>query len=169
MWAEETLWKSLKRLTGLIAILPLIHQIESVIQRLPVSLTIVIFFLPMVSLFPLKILAVYWLARGHWLACFLLVAFAKVLGTALVARLYVVCQPKLMTLSWFRWGQEFLIGLRDNLYTRLKSLPIYQAARDYLMLIKQAARRLVTRTGRTRGLIDRWRAIRRWHRQKSKS
>ena len=169
MWIEESLWIWLKRLTTTIAQIPLIHQIESAVLQLPPSLTVVVFFLPMLTLFPLKILAVYLATRGLWLASIGVLIAAKVLGTAIVARLYVVCQPKLMSIKWFCRVHDWLVSTRDQLYAAVRSLPFYQAIRTYLAAIKNAAKYFRQSVFGRRGIWARWRAIRRWHRNNRKN
>ena len=167
IWCEETIWIWLKRLTSLIAIIPFVRWLESQIIRLPASLIIVVFLLPLVSLFPLKLLAIYWLTRGHWVASFALIAAAKILGTAVVARMYVVCKPQLMTIAWFCWLHNWFVATRDRMYAALHALPIYQRARALLLSIRLRAKVLIRRIKGPRGIWFRWRAIRRWHRRKN--
>lgn len=167
MWIEEFLWKWLKALTSLIALIPLIQRLEAAIAGLPPHWAIVVFFLPMTALFPVKVLAVYWLARGYWLASLILIALAKVLGTAIEARLFMIYRPQLMTIEWFRRLHDFVIATRDWLYESVRQLPLYIAARRFLDSVKQSAKNLVAKLKARRRLWQRWRAIRRWQRQKA--
>ena len=152
----------------MIAKIPLIHQIESAVLQLPPSLTLVVFFLPMLTLFPLKILAIYLATRGLWLASLGVLITAKVLGTAIVARLYVVCQPKLLSIKWFCRLHDWLISTRDKLYAAVRSLPAYQVIRTYLTAIKKAVKYFRQTVFGRRGIWARWRAIRRLHRNNRK-
>jgi hypothetical protein len=154
--------------TGWIAFLPLVRKFEAMILRLPPYATMVVFLLPMLTLFPLKVLAVYWLTCGYWFASVALLVTAKVLGTAIVARMYVVCQPKLMTIAWFRKLHRWLTTTRDMLYAAVRAMPFFLAARKYLTEIKLSAKRFMSQFQGPNGLWARWRAIRRWHRQKNK-
>ncbi|WP_010583049.1 hypothetical protein [Schlesneria paludicola] len=167
IWCEESIWIWLKRLTSLIAMVPMLRWLESRIVRLPPSIMLGIFFLPLVSLFPLKLLAVYWLTRGYWLASLTLIAAAKILGTAVVARMYVVCQPQLMSIAWFKWLHDWFTTTRDRMYSALHALPIYQRARALLLSIRLRAKRLLKRIKGPRGIWFRWRAIQRWRRRQN--
>ena len=166
MWIEESLWIGLKRLTSWVALIPWIRHLEMAILRLPASLTIVVFLLPATLLFPLKILAVYWATRGYWLASLGLLIGAKILGTAVVARMYVVCQPKLMTIRWFRSLHDWVIATRNALYAAMRKMAFFQAAKRLLATIKMEIQRFRASLGRQGSLWGRWQAIRRWHRQK---
>ena len=123
----------------------------------------------MTLLFPLKILAVYWATKGYWLASLAIHATAKVLGTAVVARMYVVCQPKLKTIGWFCRLHDWLVATRDRLYAAVRAMPVYQRIRAQLTAIKLAARTMMAQWTGHRGIWVRWRAIRRLHRHKNRA
>ena len=165
-WCEEWLWERLKWLTGILAQFPLIHWYESAILKLPPYPMMVVFLLPGTLLFPVKLLAVYWLAHGYWLASLSTIVGAKILGTAIVARSYVICHPKLMTIGWFKRLHDWLIETRDWLYAAIRAMPLYQIVHAKVLAMKHSIRRWVSvfRHHGRRGLWSRWRAIRRWHR-----
>ena len=166
MGVEELLWERLKWLTAWVARCPPIRWYESAILRLPPYPMMVVFLLPATILIPVKLLAVYWLTQGYWLLSLAVILGAKVLGTAIVARSYVICHPKLMAIDWFRWLHDWLIATRDRLYAAVKAMPLYLAVRARLSALKKAARRVLHKLRGRRGLWARWRAIRRWHRRK---
>lgn len=165
MCCEEWLWERLTWVTGWIARFPLIRWYEQFLRRLPPYPTMVVFLLPGTLLIPVKLLAVYWMTQGYWLLSLTVIVGAKILGTAILARSYVVCHPKLMTIDWFRHLHDWLIATRDGLYAAVRAMPLYQAVRTRLVSIKQAVRRMLIRFRGRRGIWARWRAIRRLHRQ----
>jgi hypothetical protein len=168
MWCEEWLWETLKRVTGWVARFPLIHWYEGAIQRLSPYPMLVVFLLPGLLLFPIKLLAVYWISRGAWLAGLAIIVGAKVLGTAIVARSYVVCHPKLMTIGWFRRAHDWLVSTRDALYAAIRAMRLYQMVRSRLIALRRAIHHLHVRWLGRRGLWTRWLAIRRLHRQRKR-
>lgn len=117
MWIEETLWVRLKWLTAKIAILSWVKRLEASIQKLTPYATVVVFFIPLTILLPFKLVAVYWLSRGYWLRSLAVIIAAKILGTAIEARMFVICKPKLMTIPWFRKLHDSLLRIRDHLRT----------------------------------------------------
>ena len=171
MWIEESLWEFLKVLTGWVAKFPLIRWYEGFLRTLPPYPTMVVFLIPGACLFPVKLAALVLMKRGMWFTGLSVIIAAKVLGTAIVARSYVVCQPKLMTIGWFARLHDWLIATRDELYGRIKAMPLYQAMRVRLSHLKQLIRQTLLPVreffsrlrGRGRGLLmARWLAIRRW-------
>ena len=166
MWIEELLWESLKVLTAWVAKFPLFKWAERLIQRLPPYPTMAVFLLPGAVLFPVKLGAVWLMTHGHVLPGIGVIVAAKVVGTAVVARLYVICQPKLMTIGWFARLHDWLTVTRDRLYSAIKAMPLYQATRAKLSAIKQTVKRMLHVMRGRRGIGARWRAIRRWLRRR---
>ena len=145
IWIEETLWDSLKWLTAKIALLKWVQWIESLIRKLPPYATIIVFLLPLTILFPFKLLAVYWLTQGHWVASLAVIIAAKVLGTAIEARMFVICKPQLMSINWFRRLHDWLIQIIDRVHAALHALPLYQLVRAKLIAIKLVCGRYLIR------------------------
>lgn len=166
MWVEEWLWEHLKSLTAWIAKFPLLHWCERFLAGLPPYPTMVVFLLPGAILFPVKLGAVWLMTHGQVLLGIGVVLAAKVVGTAIVARMYVVCQPKLMTIGWFARIHDWLTVTRDKLYSAIRAMPLYQATRARLSAIKDMLRRMSRVMRGRRGIGARWRAIRRWMRRR---
>lgn len=162
MWVEEWLWEHLKGLTAWIANFPLIHWLETLIVRLPPYPTMLVFLLPASVFLPVKIGALWLITHGQMLLGFGLIIGAKIIGTAMAARLYVVSKPKLMTIAWFAFLHNWLTATRDYLYSRVKAMPLYQAIRARLSAWKQRVRVISVSIRGSRGIGFRWRAIRRF-------
>jgi hypothetical protein len=165
MWIEEWLWEHLKVLTAWVAKFPLFRWLEKFIRELPPYPTMVVFLIPGALLFPVKLFAVYLMTRshipGHLFIGLGVILAAKVAGTAIVARLYVICQPKLLTIRWFARLHNWLTVTRDRLYSAIKAIPLYQRTRAKLSAIKQTVKHMLHVMRGRRGIGARWRAIRR--------
>src|SRR5438128_421474 len=85
---EDWLWDDLLRLMAAIGRLPVFRQIEMLIASLPPYLSLVVFAVPTLLLIPVKLAAVWLIAHGQHLLGLFTVIGAKVVGTALVARIY---------------------------------------------------------------------------------
>jgi len=116
MFLEEVLWEALKRVMAAFGKLPVIRSIEAWISRLPPYGAAVVFLIPGALLLPVKISALWLLANGHAvMGCQLIIA-AKLVGTALVARIFTLTRPQLMTLGWFAVIYNFVMRWRAKLY-----------------------------------------------------
>lgn len=118
---EEWGWRPLAELLGRFARWRPWAQIEYAIVRLPPYAALLAFVLPSALLLPLKFLALFLVANGQFLLAALLFAGAKVVATALVARLFLLTQPALMQIGWFAWAYDRVMPWKEALtdYVRL--------------------------------------------------
>ena len=101
---EEWGWEPLAALLARLSRLPLWARVERRIEALPPWAAVALFALPALALLPVKLLALFLIGRGHALMGVGVLLAAKVLGTAILARLFTLTQPALMRLAWFaRW------------------------------------------------------------------
>jgi hypothetical protein len=101
---EEWGWEPLQALLAKLARLPLWAWLEERIARLPPWGAVAVFAIPALALLPIKLLALFLIGRHHAFMGLCVLLSAKVVGTALLARLFTLTQPTLMRLAWFaRW------------------------------------------------------------------
>ena len=106
---EEWGWAALAAAMARLANLPLWARLERRIGRLSPAGALVVFFVPALALLPVKVLALYFMGRGHPLAGAAVLVAAKLAGTAVLARLFTLTQPALMRLAWFaRWYPRWI-------------------------------------------------------------
>lgn len=106
-----------------------IGWLERLMARLPPYPAMVLFALPIALLFPIKLLALWVIARGHVITGAVVILLAKTLSTTLEAWLYRVLRPSLAQLHWFVRFEAWLFGWRDRLYAYVRSLPAWQRFR----------------------------------------
>ena len=117
---EEWGWAPLQGLLSRLGRLPLLRQLERLIQRLPPRAALVLFLLPALLLLPVKLAALALIVRGKPLLGALVIVVAKLLGTAGVARLFTLTQPALLQMPWFArlylrwvgWKAALLLSVR---------------------------------------------------------
>jgi hypothetical protein len=101
---EEWGWEPLKRAMAWVARLPPLAWIERRIAALPPYAALAVFLLPSLLLLPVKLAALWLIGIGKAGLGFAVIVIAKLIGTALLARLFQLTQPALMQLAWFaRW------------------------------------------------------------------
>lgn len=137
---EEWGWEPLARLMTRLARLPLWAHMEAWIARLPPYAALVVFAVPMLLLFPVKLLALYAISQGHALLGLLVVLAAKVLGTAGVARLFTLTQPALMRLAWFARLYARWKPWKDNLMQRFRATAAWRAVAGMVHTVRARAR-----------------------------
>jgi hypothetical protein len=99
---EQWGWRPLAALLGRLARFKPIAAMEAIVAGLPPYAALFVFTLPVAVLIPLKLGALFLIAAGHHISAIALFIAAKIIGTALVARLYHLTQPQLMQIGWLR-------------------------------------------------------------------
>jgi hypothetical protein len=126
---EEWGWEPLQALLGKLARLPLWAWIEGRIARLPPWGAVAVFALPALALLPIKLLALFLIGRHHALMGLCVLLSAKVVGTALLARLFTLTQPTLMRLAWFaRWYPRWK-HWKDGIIAQVRASPAWRLGR----------------------------------------
>lgn len=125
---EEWLWNASKRVLARLPLIPFIARIESRISSFPPYAALAIFILPSLLLLPVKILALLSIAHGHPTLGLVIIITAKVLGTALVARLYTLTQKALLTLPWFVRCRDAVLRFKDRMIAQLRATQAWQHA-----------------------------------------
>lgn len=98
---EEWGWEPLAAAFAAFGRLPWWGQLERLIARLPPWAALLVFGVPVATLVPVKLLALYLFGQGHVMLGLGLVLAAKLVGTAVAARLFQLTHPALMQMAWF--------------------------------------------------------------------
>jgi len=98
---EEWGWAPLARALGRVARWPPLRRLEGRITGLGPHLALVLLFVPALALLPIKIGALWLIGLGRVALGLGMIVLAKLLGTAVVARLFLLTRPQLMRLGWF--------------------------------------------------------------------
>lgn len=125
---EQVLIKYLNVAMAAFARLPWIARLEAWLLTLPPYGALFMFVTPSILILPIKVIAVAFAAYGKYTLAALSVIVGKILGTAVLARLYRILRPKLMTIAWFAWADTHFFRWRDRAYAFVRSLPGWQAA-----------------------------------------
>jgi hypothetical protein len=110
---EAWLWEHLRPLVAwvvsLIAWDRLKARVAGTIEHLPPYPTLLVFLIPVILLFPLKLLGLWMLAHGSWLGAMAVLAAAKIVSMGVTAFIFDITRPKLLQLPWFRWFYEHML------------------------------------------------------------
>jgi hypothetical protein len=97
-------------------------------ERLPPWAALLAFVAPSTLVLPVKLAAVWFAFHHKYTLSIASVVIGKMLATALVARLYRVLHPTLVTMPWFLRAETWLFTWRDRLYAFVRGLPAWQKA-----------------------------------------
>nr|WP_297530141.1 hypothetical protein [uncultured Roseateles sp.] len=138
---EEWGWEPLQRAMAAIGRLPVLRQLEAVVRRLPPYLALVVFFLPGLMLLPIKLLALWLIGIGRPGLGLGVIVLAKVVGTAVVARIFALTQPALMSLPWFARLYGRWTAWKESLLVWVRASAVWRSARAIKLRIKRLMRR----------------------------
>jgi hypothetical protein len=82
------------------------------VDTLSPAMTLIVFAVPVIPLFPLKLIGFYLLTHEYWLSAVFTILFAKLVGVGITAFVFDVTRPKLLEMGWFERLYEFVMGLR---------------------------------------------------------
>jgi hypothetical protein len=125
---EAWLWDHLEPIVAwFVALIPLRAFKQWLAERvdtLSPAMTLIVFIVPVIPLFPLKLVGLWLLAHEHWMSALLTILFAKFLGVGVAAFIFDVTRDKLLEMDWFERLYQFVIALRakaDALVDPIKS------------------------------------------------
>src|SRR5579864_4091682 len=82
------------------------------VDTLSPAMTLIVFVVPVIPLFPLKMIGVWLLMHEYWMSAVTTILFAKMLGVGVTAFIFDVTRPKLLEMAWFEKLYEWVLALR---------------------------------------------------------
>jgi hypothetical protein len=117
---EEWGWKPLSEAVARLAKFAPVATLERWIAGLPPYGALAVFALPTTFLLPLKFAAVWLLAQGQWWAATGLFVGAKLVSTALLARIFTLTKPALMQIDWFARAYNWFVPWKDAFFETIR-------------------------------------------------
>jgi hypothetical protein len=115
---EAWLWDHLEPIVArVVAWIPLRAFKQWLAERvdsLSPAMTLIVFVVPLVPLFPLKMVGLWLLMHEYWLAAIATILFAKFLGVGVTAFIFDVTRPKLLEMPWFEALYDFVLAMRGK-------------------------------------------------------
>lgn len=112
---DAVVWAMLRPgLQALARTVPLRHMLAWLadrLDRLGPYPTLLVMLLPLALLEPAKPVGLWMIAQGRWWAGLAVLALAELIKIVLVERLFHLCRPKLLRISWFAWGYGRVMAL----------------------------------------------------------
>ena len=131
---EAWLWDHLEPIVAkVVAAIPLRTFKQWLAERvdtLSPAMTLIVFIVPVLPLFPLKLVGIWLLTHEHWMSAVFTILFAKFLGVGVTAFIFDVTRSKLLEMAWFEKLYEFILALRAKAAEIVQ--PIKQRIRDML-------------------------------------
>ncbi|MCK1718375.1 hypothetical protein [Bradyrhizobium sp. 141] len=150
---EAWLWDHLEPVVArVVAAIPLARFKQWLTERvdaLSPATTLIVFAVPIVPLFPLKLVGLWLLTHEYWTSAVFTIVFAKMLGVGVTAFVFDVTRDKLLEMRWFERIYDLVLKVRAK-------------AAELVDPIKRRVRELIAGNGegwssRTLRLIQRFR------------
>src|ERR1700749_2204382 len=84
------------------------------VDALSPAMTLIVFAVPVIPLFPLKLIGLWLLAHEYWTSAIFTILFAKLLGVGVTAFVFDVTREKLLEMNWFDRIYRFIVALREK-------------------------------------------------------
>lgn len=113
---EAWLWDHLEPIVArVVAAIPLARFKQWLTERvdaLPPAMTLIVFAVPIVPLFPLKLVGLWLLTHEYWTSAVFTIVFAKLLGVGVTAFVFDVTRDKLLEMHWFERIYDLVMKVR---------------------------------------------------------
>ena len=131
---EAWLWDHLEPIVArFVAAIPLARfkaWLTERVDSLSPAMTLIVFVVPIIPLFPLKLVGLWLLTHEYWMSAVFTLLFAKFLGVGVTAFVFDVTRDKLLEMGWFERLYEFVLRLRAKASELVD--PIKQRIKDML-------------------------------------
>lgn len=134
---EEFVWFALLAFMTKIGKLPVLRQIGAWMGTLGKWGSLALFVLPVAALFPVKIFALWLMGAHHPFLGAVTFVLAKIVGTALFARIYTIAEPKIMQFERLRKGRDAFLRLRKKLHDWLHEQPFYVKTKAFAARVRE--------------------------------
>ncbi len=134
---EEWFWARSTRAMTRLAVITHLTAVGDWIRRRPPTQALALFVVPVLVIYPFKLLALVALARGDFALGGAAFVGAKLAATAVLARLYQLTEPAIVRFAWIRIARDGFLRARASLHAWLDAQAPYRRART--MIHRQAA------------------------------
>ena len=134
---EEWFWARSTEVMARLAVITHLTAVGDWIRRRPPGQAVALFVVPVLVIYPFKVLALMALARGEFVLGGAAFVGAKLAATAVFARLYQLTEPAILHFAWIRTARDGFLRVRASLHAWLEAQAPYRRART--MIHRQAA------------------------------
>src|ERR1700710_1103407 len=100
-WLWDHLEPIVERVVALIPLRAFKTWLAERVDTLSPAMTLIVFIVPVIPLFPLKLVGLWLLAHEYWISAIATIVFAKFLGVGVAAFVFDVTRDKLLEMDWF--------------------------------------------------------------------
>jgi hypothetical protein len=129
-WLWDHLEPVVERIVAWIPFRAFKQWLSGRIELLSPAMTLIVFAVPVIPLFPLKLVGLWLLAHEYWLSAAVVIVLGKFVGVGVTAFIFDVTRTKLLEMTWFRKIYHFILVMRAKAAALVN--PIKQRIREIL-------------------------------------
>ena len=101
-WLWDHLEPIVERIVARIPLRAFKQWLSERVDTLSPAMTLIVFAVPVIPLFPLKLVGLWLLANEYWLSAVIVIVFGKLVGVGVTAFIFDVTRTKLLHMAWFK-------------------------------------------------------------------
>lgn len=133
---EEWLWDILATIAYWLSVILHLKRFDAWLSSLNPLPALCAFFIPLIIVTPFNLLALFLLAHGAIIQGVILELIIKLVGTLLIARVFRLTKPALLTFTWLSWIYNTVTHLLTWAHTIIHQTLIYKLIANIKTAIK---------------------------------
>ena len=129
-WLWDHLEPVVERIVAWIPFRAFKRWLSGRIELLSPAMTLIVFAVPVIPLFPLKLVGLWLLAHEYWVSAAVVIVLGKFVGVGVTAFIFDVTRTKLLQMGWFKKVYEFIMAMRARAAALVQ--PIKQRIKEIL-------------------------------------
>src|SRR5437868_2852347 len=111
-WLWDHLEPVVERIVALIPLRAFKQWLSDRVDTLSPAMTLIVFAVPVIPLFPLKLVGLWLLANEYWVSAVVVIVLGKFIGVGVTAFIFDVTRTKLLQMGWFKKIYQIILMLR---------------------------------------------------------
>lgn len=129
-WLWDHLEPIVERIVARIPLRAFKQWLADRVDTLSPAMTLIVFAVPVVPLFPLKLVGLWLLAHEYWVSAIIVIVVGKFVGVGVTAFIFDVTRTKLLEMGWFNKIYQSIMMLRARAAALVE--PVKRRIRDML-------------------------------------
>jgi hypothetical protein len=129
-WLWDHLEPIVERIVARIPLRAFKQWLAERVDTLSPAMTLIVFAVPVIPLFPLKLVGLWLLAHEYWVSAIIVIVLGKFVGVGVTAFIFDVTRAKLLEMGWFNRTYQFIMMLRAKATALVE--PVKRRIRDML-------------------------------------
>ncbi len=111
-WLWDRLEPVVERIVAWIPLRAFKQWLSERVDTLSPAMTLIVFAVPVIPLFPLKLIGLWLLANEYWVSAVVVIVIGKFIGVGVTAFIFDVTRVKLLQMGWFKRIYQFILIVR---------------------------------------------------------